>query len=217
MATHDKPKRPARHKIREGSRAAYQELILEAAERVFARRGFAGTRMSDVAAEARVSTGTLYNYFDSKDEVFRSLLELRSAVFLAGVKRVYAATADPVARIGALVRFVFEYVEAHRAAYAVFVELGGMSESSIGSIGGDKLVDEYTEYVALFERAFRAAARTKRLRPTIAKPVDLAQLLTGAMNGVTRAWVIGGGSQSLTRKADMIIEVFLGELPNESR
>ncbi|SRR5579885_176008 len=48
--------------------------ILEAALRVFAEKGFAGARMSDIAARAGVTKGTIYLYFDSKEAVFKALV-----------------------------------------------------------------------------------------------------------------------------------------------
>jgi AcrR family transcriptional regulator len=49
--------------------------ILNAAAVVFAQRGFHVARMDDVAAEAGVSKGTLYWYFESKDDLIQSLLD----------------------------------------------------------------------------------------------------------------------------------------------
>lgn len=49
--------------------------ILDAATRIFARTGLARSKMSDVAAEAGVSQGTLYNYVESKEALFRLLLD----------------------------------------------------------------------------------------------------------------------------------------------
>src|SRR5262245_29180469 len=51
------------------------DRILEAATRVFARTGLENSKMSDVAAEAGVSQGTLYNYVESKEALFRLLLD----------------------------------------------------------------------------------------------------------------------------------------------
>jgi AcrR family transcriptional regulator len=48
--------------------------ILEAALAVFAERGFAATRMDDIARRAGVTKGTIYLYFESKEAVFRSLV-----------------------------------------------------------------------------------------------------------------------------------------------
>jgi AcrR family transcriptional regulator len=51
------------------------DRILQAATRVFARTGLENSKMSDVAAEAGVSQGTLYNYVESKEALFRLLLD----------------------------------------------------------------------------------------------------------------------------------------------
>ena len=49
--------------------------LMTAARRVFERKGFIETRVSDIVREARVSHGTFYTYFDTKDEVFRALVK----------------------------------------------------------------------------------------------------------------------------------------------
>ncbi len=54
---------------------ARPQEILSAALAVFAERGFAAARMDDIAARARVSKGTIYLYFESKEAVFRALIQ----------------------------------------------------------------------------------------------------------------------------------------------
>jgi AcrR family transcriptional regulator len=54
---------------------ARPQEILAAALAVFAERGFAAARMDDIAARARVSKGTIYLYFESKEAVFRALIQ----------------------------------------------------------------------------------------------------------------------------------------------
>jgi AcrR family transcriptional regulator len=49
--------------------------VLDAARTIFARDGFTGTRVSDIATEADVALGTFYGYFDDKDSVFRAVVE----------------------------------------------------------------------------------------------------------------------------------------------
>jgi AcrR family transcriptional regulator len=50
-----------------------RRLILDAAVRVFARKGFHTSRVGDIAEEAGVSHGLLYHYFDSKDELLETV------------------------------------------------------------------------------------------------------------------------------------------------
>ena len=65
---HDRPQRWKRRK------AARPQEILDAALGVFARKGFARTRMDDIAQQAGVTKGTIYLYFDSKEAVFKRLI-----------------------------------------------------------------------------------------------------------------------------------------------
>jgi len=51
-----------------------RQAVLDAAARLFARRGYAGTNLSDVAAEAGIKTGSLYYHFDAKDELVYEVL-----------------------------------------------------------------------------------------------------------------------------------------------
>ena len=51
-----------------------QQRILESAEAVFARQGFARATMREIATRSGVSTSNIYNYFSSKDEIFCTLV-----------------------------------------------------------------------------------------------------------------------------------------------
>jgi AcrR family transcriptional regulator len=76
-----RPARPARARPRARPRPRWRrrpqarpEEILDAAIAVFGERGFARTRLDDVARRAGVSKGTLYLYFRSKDALFREVV-----------------------------------------------------------------------------------------------------------------------------------------------
>jgi TetR/AcrR family fatty acid metabolism transcriptional regulator len=60
---------------REMARNNKDELIRQAAIRVFAREGFHQARMETIAHEAGVAVGTIYNYFDSKEKVLLSIFK----------------------------------------------------------------------------------------------------------------------------------------------
>src|SRR5580700_11281349 len=73
-------RRPAVRGARTGDK---RERILDAAVRVFAKKGFYATRVSEVAKAAGVADGTIYLYFKSKDELLVSLFEDRVERLLA--------------------------------------------------------------------------------------------------------------------------------------
>src|SRR5438445_2688875 len=71
--------------------------ILEAALACFAERGFAATRLEDVAARAGVTKGTLYLYFPGKEELFKAVVR---AALIPNLERLEEAAGDaPVAEV----------------------------------------------------------------------------------------------------------------------
>jgi AcrR family transcriptional regulator len=70
--------------------------ILDAALKVFAEKGFAGTRMEDIASRAGVTKGTIYLYFENKEAVFKTLVRESIGATLAGVADNVRAFRGPV-------------------------------------------------------------------------------------------------------------------------
>lgn len=62
--------------------------LLAAALAVFGERGFRATTLEEVAARAGVSKGTVYLYFDSKDDLFRAVVENKVVTLLASAEAV---------------------------------------------------------------------------------------------------------------------------------
>jgi AcrR family transcriptional regulator len=81
---------------------ARRAQILEAAATVFARLGFQQARMDDIAAEARLSKGALYLYFDSKDAIIAGLMRDLFDAELDALRAALAAPGPVLARLRAL-------------------------------------------------------------------------------------------------------------------
>lgn len=96
-----KPKRTRRPEAR-------PDEILDAALKVFTDKGFASARVDDVAAEAGLSKGAVYLYFDSKEALFEALVRRFAERVVAGAaERVTAlGAADPEAAIRGGLKFL---------------------------------------------------------------------------------------------------------------
>lgn len=79
---------------RERRIAARQSQILDAAERVFAARGYHGATTREIAAAADVSEGTLYNYFAGKRDIFVGLLRSRTDELIQAIAGVRAESVE---------------------------------------------------------------------------------------------------------------------------
>ncbi len=113
-------------RLRERLREETARAILEAAEAVFAQDGLRGARMERIASRAGVAVGTLYNHFQDKDALLRSLVRSRREALL---DRVDAATSEtrgePVeARLSAFLAAVADHARAHGPFLSVLVQAG---------------------------------------------------------------------------------------------
>jgi AcrR family transcriptional regulator len=88
-------RRHAREKAREARTEVYRRHILEAAERVFAERGFEPAKLQEISAQAGLSMGTIYAIFPGKTELFTALLEERGQELLRLVREVAADGGEP--------------------------------------------------------------------------------------------------------------------------
>lgn len=144
-------------RLKESVRAS----ILASAAAAFARDGYRGARLQDVAAVAGVSTGNLYRYFPDKDALFdaivpralaaRLLRLLRARVRELGTARDWGAmTAAGSSTAHALLAFFIEY----RVASLILIS-GGAEGSSLGHVR-PAIVQELTRLARGYVRRHHA-------------------------------------------------------------
>lgn len=80
-------RKPQSQALRAAKEAAYRSHILAVAEQVFAAHGFAHTKMQDIARQAGMSLGTLYQSYPSKQALYRGVLIARDSEMLESVMR----------------------------------------------------------------------------------------------------------------------------------
>jgi AcrR family transcriptional regulator len=81
--------------------------LLEAALDVFFEKGFAAARLEDIAARAGVSKGTIYLYFESKDDVFEALVR---SIPLPNIEQLRALAADKSIPADVMLRRVLTFL-----------------------------------------------------------------------------------------------------------
>jgi AcrR family transcriptional regulator len=107
---------------REEKKAMTREKLLDAAATVFARKGFNGASLDDVAEEAGLTKGAVYSNFESKDDLIEALLDARLDIpqmGIAGVVDPDASQADQAKQAASL---MMSMVEHNREIYLLGVE-----------------------------------------------------------------------------------------------
>lgn len=110
MSTNVDPKAP---RSRKG--AETRARLLDAAKDVFCERGFLEARVSDIAERAKLSHGSFYHYFESKEQVFREVAEAQEANLTAPSEEAGGDPGDPADHAGAGASEASELERLHRA------------------------------------------------------------------------------------------------------
>ncbi|MGH3147919.1 MAG: TetR/AcrR family transcriptional regulator [Rubrobacter sp.] len=100
-----------RRLTREEGKRRTRGLLLDAAEEVFARRGFDGASVEDVAEEAGFSKGAVYSNFGGKDDLFLALLDRRLERGGPDWERIFSGRASSEERLRAVERQLLEGAE----------------------------------------------------------------------------------------------------------
>jgi AcrR family transcriptional regulator len=202
------PRAPVRVRAQEQARATVEAAILAGAARVIARVGFRRLKMTELAHEAGVGVGTLYNYFASRDALIKALLADGQARFLARMGEPLTATA-PLERLRERVCRCLAFIEEHGAVFAELVRESLGAHGDLRDLVRDRSQEEHLRFRGWLAGDLAAAER----RPGLA-PAELAVLLGGLMNATILHWLETGRRHSLTGQADSLLDVFLnGVLP----
>ena len=180
------------------------QQIIDAAVRVFARNGFYNSRVSDIAREAGIASGTIYLYFKTKDEILVTLFREKMAAFVAALRTEIAHERDPEAKIRRLVRLHFEVLEASPdMAEVVQVELRQGQKFFRGASA-----HEISAYFDLIGSILHEGVAGGVFRRDL--PVKIAtKMLFGAMDQVTTSWVLGKRGYRLADAAEPVANIFL--------
>ncbi|MFJ6196764.1 TetR/AcrR family transcriptional regulator [Micromonospora sp. NPDC092111] len=139
-------------------RAVREQQMLDAAVRVFSRRGFHAASMDEIAEDAGISKPMVYAYLGTKEELFIACLHRETARMVEAI----AGAADPDLpadqRLWRGLRAFFGFVGAHRDGWAVLYRQARGSQPFAGELAAMRA--RLVEVVAgMFDHALRAEGR----------------------------------------------------------
>ena len=188
--------------------ARTRERILDAAAHVLSRKGYAGTRLSDVADQAEIQAPAIY-YFPSRDDLIEEVMWSGIAHMRKHMIRVLAALpagADPLDRIDAA-------VEAH-LRYSL--EISDYTTASIRNAGqvpesiAIRYAAEASQYGDMWRKLLQDADNAGLLRSDL-DPMAARMMVLGALNWAAEWWNPRRGSlDTVVRTAQSLVRHGLG-------
>jgi TetR/AcrR family fatty acid metabolism transcriptional regulator len=198
----------------EGRESERRRAILRAAIDVFARKGYHGCRIADVAREAGVAYGLVYHYFRNKDELLQMVFEAGWTGFITRLNAVAAGESGFAEKVRGMVEVAFEaYRHDPRAVRVLILEIA-RSPAGARINRQSALMDVIRMCAELFGQAQHAGEMRRDVEPVLA-----ATLLFGAVEMGLTAFVAGlmdaREAGALDRAKAQLTETFLrGVLPD---
>jgi TetR/AcrR family fatty acid metabolism transcriptional regulator len=185
-----------------------RERILDAAVRVFARKGFHATRVSEVAKAAGVADGTIYLYFESKDHLLVSLFEHRVERLLTYLETELPRAATAVHRLRRIIELQLGLLEGERDLAEVVTVILRQSTRLMK----EHAAPAFNAYLDAIARVIAEGQAAGELRADVS-PHLAARAVFGALDGITMTWALGKAEHGgLLRAAGQLVEIVLGGL-----
>lgn len=167
------------------------QRILDAALRVFARRGYREASVEEIAQASRTSKGGIYFHFPNKEALFLALLDLTTRRLMEKVEQAMAAHDDPIARADAALLTVLRTFRKHRPlARLLLVEALGA-----GREFHRRMAEIRGEFAAVIKRHLDEAVQAGVIGPIDTEVASRAWF--GALNEVITTWVLSGRPERL--------------------
>jgi AcrR family transcriptional regulator len=187
------PRDPGPKTLRERLREETQQALLEAGEQVFAEQGVRGTRIEDISKRAGVAVGTLYNYFEDREQLFAALMTRRREELVRTLDEVSQAARGKSwhAEFEDVLRATLTHLEHHRRFFAILAQgeplaprrAEGAAPEEPGGRGLETGCSGLDDLYACMERLVRRGVTEGALKPAFAPlyPALLLGLLRSAI------------------------------------
>jgi TetR/AcrR family transcriptional regulator, fatty acid metabolism regulator protein len=187
-----------------------RRTILDAAARVFARKGFHTSRVGDIAEEAGVAHGLLYHYFSSKDEVLETIFREHWTTLLERVHEAEQTGDDPIEQLRGIAAAMFEgWLNEPDVVRVVVREIARTEEIS-------EHVGELVRPIGAIRRVIERGQAQGVLRDDLDASMA-AVIFYGGIDELISGWVLGriaGDADEVAAAERHLVEVLRRGLTN---
>jgi len=181
-----------------------RQRILQAAVKVFAKQGYFGARVADVAKKAGVADGTIYLYFRNKEDILVSLFDEVMAEHVAAARADLANVEGAAAGLRVIAERHLTLLGENRDLAVVFqVELRQST----------KFMERFTaswlqDYFSTLTEVLEAGQRSGELRAELSVKL-VVKAFFGALDELVTSWILGKRDYHLAQLAGPVVDLFL--------
>lgn len=200
----ENPKLPRREREKQRQRSE----ILAAALDLFAEKGYHNVSMQQIAGKAEFAIGTLYRFFQNKEDLYKTLIVEQADQFDRSLSQALATEGDEVAKLRGYIRAKAERYRDNLSYMRLFL---AQSRGASFNIYAGLDADVRQRYLAFLKEklaaVFASGIQNGRFRP-IAEPFYLAVALDNVVNAFLVLWVEAPDRHPFPEDPDTILRIF---------
>lgn len=182
-----------------------REAILKSAIKVFANKGYFNSKVTDIAGNAKIADGTVYLYFNGKEEILHSIFDRTMAEFISEGKKEIVNIDQADKKLFRIAQLHLEKLGADRELAIVFqVQLRGSIKfmREFSSAG-------FAEYLDIIRQTIEKGQEQKIFRKDLS-PIICSKIFFGAIDEMVTNWILSKKEYSLAPLANEVLKIFFG-------
>ncbi|HUP48801.1 MAG TPA: TetR/AcrR family transcriptional regulator [Thermoanaerobaculia bacterium] len=181
-----------------------RDRILRAAVEVFARSGYFNARVSDVAKAAGVADGTIYLYFDGKEDLLVTIFREHTRSYLQSLRAGLAGVSRPEDRVRSAIRHHLETLGRDRAL-AIVCQVELRHSLKFMSLFSQEEVADYLDILrSIVEEGQSEGVFRRTLHPQL-----VAKAIFGILDEMVTSWMLSEKEYALADQAEQVADLVL--------
>ena len=191
--------------------------ILQVAMKVFARKGVVKTKMIDIATEAGIGKGTIYEYFRSKEEIFASAFTYFFETMMGEINQAIQAEHDPVRQLQIITELSLKSLIEGNAEFAdIMMDFWaeGVRNKNQVMLSSINLKGIYADYRKIVAKILKSG-----INQGIFKKMDInaaASVFIGTFDGIMLQWILDRKIVNLHKVLSILMDTFINGIKIEN-
>ncbi len=184
-----------------------RQEILTAAEKAFAKKGYYGATMSEIAARAEFSTGTLYSFFESKEDLYFAMIEAKMSTVHKILMTILNGEGTCLEKIEDVLKSDLELIDENGDFFTIYFYERDSLESRLRGKFKEAIEKRYIAFLQAVAGVVKEGIRDKKIREM--DPMDVAVFFAGIIHTFFISWAMDKEKYPMTDKFSTIKELFL--------
>ena len=193
---------------REREKLRQRQEMLAAAFDLFSQKGFHNVSMHEIAGKAEFAIGTLYKFFENKEDLYKALVLEQCDKFEDAVARAIEKPGDEVEKLRNYVRTKGERFRGNLPFVRLFLAESRGASFNIKAGLDEELRKRYYAFLERLASIFDSGIKNKRFKK-IASPYYLAVALDSVLDAFLLLWLDAPERHPFPDDQDTILDIFL--------